>query len=113
MELEKKVQELEVRALVAEKLANKAIDMAMDALVKVQAMKESTHKVEYVNPFAEEMREATKIEPEPTSDEPAAKLSPFNTFSGFKARRDNLANEDSSDTVREDNSVFYEDLDKV
>lgn len=80
----------EVDALVANKTASKAMDMAMEALVEVRAMKKSTHKVELVNtnPLAndviKEMHEALKSteteESEPVPQAPM-KLSPFTMFS--------------------------------
>ena len=39
-----------VRASVAEKIAEKALDIAMQALSKVEAMEKSTHKAYFVNP---------------------------------------------------------------
>jgi hypothetical protein len=38
------------RAAVAEKIADKAIEMALRALSKVEAMEKSTHKAYFVNP---------------------------------------------------------------
>lgn len=48
MELEERLQAAIIKAEVAEKLASKAIDMAMDAMIKVESMKQSTHKLELV-----------------------------------------------------------------
>lgn len=40
------------KAAVAEKLADKALDLALKAITKVEAMEKSTHKAYFVNPSA-------------------------------------------------------------
>ena len=45
-----KLEDALIRATVAEKLADKALNMAMQALTKVEAMEKSTHKAYFVNP---------------------------------------------------------------
>lgn len=83
--------DLLVRVELAHRMAEKALDMAMDALIKVQAMKESTHKVSYVDPFGPSVSsvnqptapEESAYEPSP---EPLPKLSPFSAFKGIEKR---------------------------
>ena len=84
------LSELQAQVAYLKLVAEKALDMAMDALVKVQAMKESTHQVvaQPLNPEVTEFINSLKPEPEPESEEVPVmkKLSPFN-LSGFAARR--------------------------
>lgn len=102
MDVESKLIEALARAEAAEKLADKALNMAMDAMVQVRAMKESTHKVEYVNPWTEDgsvpLAEGVKQAPAP---EPELKASPFALFEGFQARRGSLNVEKSPQTPGE------------
>jgi hypothetical protein len=45
-----KLEDALVRAKVAEKIADKALALAMEAITKVEAMEKSTHKAYFVNP---------------------------------------------------------------
>lgn len=92
-----RILDLEVRVGILEKIASEALTRSLDAHVKVEAMKQSTHKVELINPYANETLEESKKEEEVPQSTP--KLSPFNTFQGFKARRQSL--EDANKIVEE------------
>ena len=120
-ELLKKVLDLEVRTVVAEKIADKAFDMAIDAKVELESMKKSTHKIEYVNPLnleaneevkkvMEEFAGATSEEEEPQVRIP---LSPFGTFKGFTARREEIESSPvkavHSDPAAEMEEALWED----
>jgi len=92
MELENKLIEALARAMAAEKIADKALEIAQDALIKVEAMKQSTHKVELINPMSQEQQELLEEVKEvmapadgrPDSEEVPVrqKLSPFTMFGG-------------------------------
>lgn len=110
--LEDKLTETMARAIVAEKLAERAMDMAQKALIAVEAQAKSTHKVEYFNPIAnevnallEEAAPATPVEPPKPQ-----KISPFQAFGGFSARRASLAENAEGATP---DTFFESDLDNV
>lgn len=91
MKLEDKLIEALARAMTAEKIAEKAFAMAEEALVELRAMKQSTHKVELIDPykgvFGEE-EEKPKIEEPPIEEPKLQKLSPFNITPPNSLRRD-------------------------
>lgn len=84
-DLEARLSAAEVRSEVACRLADKALDMAMEATIKLEAMKQSTHRVELIpaespelKSFKEELAAATaEEESEPV---PKVRLSPFTVF---------------------------------
>ena len=121
-QLLRKLADFEVRIVVAEKIAEKAFDMAITAKVELESMKKSTHKIEYVNPLNLEANEEVKKVMEEFAgatseegEEPQVRipLSPFGTFKGFTARREEIESSPvkavHSDPAAEMEEALWED----
>ncbi len=87
LDLTKLVIEAMAEAKASASIAQKALDIALEALIELKAMKQSTHKVEIFNPMGEEAKKILE-EGIPTEEDapppPRVKLSPFAAFGGAR-----------------------------
>lgn len=78
-------QELLARVRYAEKLADKALDMALKAVTKVEAMEKSTHKAYFLNPMApSELNPPHPYEPDNSMSEQEMNKKLDSLFDGLK-----------------------------